>query len=150
MDADKETAYDDFPYPYSHGIAIGKSTVREFHEKADKELADTIDNVVNAAFRLGWDEAKKAFASWTSVEDAMPEKHVDVLVFAKGRTDGWEPVIAIAHRYIFKYFPSSEGEEMWSDPWRHFYTDYEITHWMPFPPFPETSAEGGEEGDDDQ
>ena len=147
MNEDKATTYDNIPSPYSQGIAIGKNTVREFHEKTDKALADAFDRVANAAFRLGWDEAKKAFASWTSVEDAMPEKDVEVLVFAKGKTDGFDPVIAIASRDIYKFFPWSEGEEIWSTPWEYFHTDYEITHWMPFPPFPEAPAEDKEDDD---
>lgn len=145
MSMTKETTHNDIPLPYSQGIAIGEDIVRDFHKKTDKALADAFDHVANASFRFGWDEAKKSVPSWISVEDAMPEKDVEVLVFAKGKTDGWEPVIAISHRYIFKYFPSSEGEEMWSDPWRHFYTDYEVTHWMPFPPFPETPVKEDEE-----
>jgi len=72
---------------------------------------------------------------WIPCEERLPERNKEALVYAIGNTDGfWGTyVIAIAQRFIFKLFPSSEGEEEWSSPWQYFHTDYKITHWKPLP-----------------
>lgn len=72
---------------------------------------------------------------WISVEERLPERNTSVLVHGIGNTDGFwgDHVTAIADRFLFKFFPSSEGEEKWSSPWQYFHTDYRITHWMPLP-----------------
>jgi hypothetical protein len=69
------------------------------------------------------------------VEERLPERNTEVLVYAIGNADGFwgKHVIAIAERFIFRIFPSSEGEEEWSSPWQYFHTDYKITHWKPLP-----------------
>lgn len=78
-------------------------------------------------------------SEWISVESRFPEQNREVLVFAVGKIDGFigSTVIAISERYLFKFFPFSEGIEEWKSPWQYFLTDYEITHWMPLPEPPE-------------
>lgn len=75
---------------------------------------------------------------WISVEERLPERNTEVLVYAIGDADGFwgKHVIAIAERFLFKFFPSSEGEDEWSSPWQYFHTDYKITHWLPLPELP--------------
>jgi len=72
---------------------------------------------------------------WISVEERLPEINTSVLVYAIGNADGFwgEHVTVIADRFLFKFFPSSKGEEEWSSPWQYFHTDYKITHWKPLP-----------------
>ena len=52
---------------------------------------------------------------WISVEDRLPELHIDVLVYQRGDSDVW--FIDTNYRY-------SGGA--WSE-------DYEVSHWMPLP-----------------
>jgi hypothetical protein len=72
---------------------------------------------------------------WIGVEERFPERNTEVLVYAIGDADGFwgKHVIAIAERFLFKFFPSAKGEEEWSSPWQYFHTDYKITHWKPLP-----------------
>lgn len=76
---------------------------------------------------------------WISVEERLPEKDVNVLVFAEGYADGFigDTVTAISKRYIFRLFPWCDGELKWMAPWQYFHSDYKITHWMPLPKPPE-------------
>jgi len=72
---------------------------------------------------------------WIPVAARLPEKDIEVLVFAEGKIEGFfgDTAIAISKRYDFKIFTDSEGVEVWQSPWQYFLTDYEITHWMPLP-----------------
>lgn len=75
---------------------------------------------------------------WIPVTERLPEKDIEVLVFAEGKIDGFlgDTAIAISKRYDFKIFTDYEGVEVWQPPWQYFLTDYEITHWMPLPSAP--------------
>lgn len=75
---------------------------------------------------------------WIPVTERLPEKDIEVLVFAEGKIDGFlgDTAIAISKRYDFKIFTDYEGVEAWQSPWQYFLTDYEITHWMPLPSAP--------------
>ena len=75
---------------------------------------------------------------WIPVTERLPEKDIEVLVFAEGKIEGFfgDTAIAISKRYDFKIFTDSEGVEVWQSPCQYFLTDYEITHWMPLPEQP--------------
>lgn len=75
---------------------------------------------------------------WIPVTERLPEKDIEVLVFAEGKIDGFlgDTAIAISKRYDFTIFTDYEGVEVWQSPWQYFLTDYEITHWMPLPSAP--------------
>ena len=87
-------------------------------------------------------EAEVTKSRWIPVTERLPEKGLEVLVFAEGKIDGFfgDTAIAISKRCDFKIFTDSEGVEVWQSPWQYFMTDYEITHWMqlPEPPKEET------------
>lgn len=74
---------------------------------------------------------------WISVKDRLPMIDEDVLVFAKGKEDGFigETKIAIAHMTDCMYFGgyTIKVEPRWRCPIQFFLTEYEITHWMPMP-----------------
>ena len=80
---------------------------------------------------------------WIPVTERLPEKDIEVLVFAEGKIEGFfgDTAIAISKRYDFKIFTDSEGVEEWQSPWQYFLTDYEITHWMPLPGRPTSNGE---------
>lgn len=75
---------------------------------------------------------------WIPVSERLPEKDIEVLVFAEGKIEGFfgDTAIAISKRYDFNIFTDSKGVEVWTSPWQYFLTDYEITHWMPLPEQP--------------
>ena len=102
-------------------------------------LVNNVDSCVDA-IRLAISALERD--RWISVEERLPERNKEVLVYAIGDADGFwgKHVIAIAERFLFKFFPSDEGKEKWSSPWQYFHTDYKITHWMPLP---EPPKEGG-------
>lgn len=105
------------------------------NEQAIAELRDieTDDPEIREAYDLAIAALERD--RWISVEERLPERNTSVLVYAIGNTDGFwgEHVTAIADRFLFKFFPSSKGEEKWSSPWQYFHTDYKITHWKPLP-----------------
>lgn len=73
---------------------------------------------------------------WISVNDRLPSLGEDVLIYAIGTANGFggQHEIAISHRFIFRLFPWIEGgNEQWSEPWRYFNANYDVTHWMPLP-----------------
>lgn len=74
-------------------------------------------------------------AEWIPTIERLPELNQEVLVYAVGKIDGFigSSVYALTERFLFKFFPSSEGTEEWRSPWEYFMEDYEITHWMPLP-----------------
>ena len=144
---DNKVTYDNIPSRY--GFDIGEDITKDLHKKVLTALSRTIDEVAEAAYRMGRDDARKEFGQWIPVEDGLPEVGTEVLVFAKGKTEGFDSVIAIASRHIYKFFSWSEGEEMWSTPWEYFHTNYEITHWMPFPEIPAEEDDAPEEDTDD-
>ena len=95
-------------------------------------LVNNVDSCVDA-IRLAISALERD--RWISVEERLPERNKEVLVYAIGDADGFwgDHVIAIAERFLFKFFPSDEGKEKWSSPWQYFHTDYKITHWRPLP-----------------
>ena len=77
---------------------------------------------------------------WISVEERMPALDTEVLVFAVGLPEwGFEgkTTMAIAHRFIYRFWSGGKEHEEWSTPWEYFHKDYKITHWMPLPEPPE-------------
>lgn len=80
---------------------------------------------------------------WIPMTERLPEKDIEVLVFAEGKIEGFfgDTAIAISKRYDLKIFTDSEGVEVWQSPWQYFLTDYEITHWMPLPGRPTSNGE---------
>ena len=105
-----------------------------------KDLTRFYDNEVTAKELI--DEQPTAIG-WISVKDRMPEIGEEVLVYAKGKIDGFigEHVIAICKRFVEHIFSSSPGYETWSTPWQYFHIDYEITHWMPLPEPPKEDTD---------
>lgn len=99
----------------------------------DSEMKDVARLIVASALDVAIAALERD--RWISVEERLPELNTSVLVHGIGNTDGFwgEQVTAISKRFLFKIFPSSEGEETWSSPWQYFHTDYKITHWMPLP-----------------
>ena len=83
-------------------------------------------------------------SEWISVKDHLPEHDMPVLVFAKGKCEGFigSTVIAITHIGNQKFWHDSPDHWEWVSPWQYFMTDYEITHWMslPEPPSGESSS----------
>lgn len=96
-----------------------------------------MDDAANAIEEL--QRTQMPSTKWIPVTERLPERNTRVLVHGVGNADGFwgDQVTAIAERFLFKFFPSSEGEETWSSPWQYFHTDYKITHWMPLPQPPE-------------
>lgn len=82
---------------------------------------------------------------WISVKDRLPMIDEDVLVFARGKEDGFigETKIGIAYITDYMYFGCSPIKVVpqWRCPIQFFLTDYEITHWMPLP---EPPKKGGQ------
>ena len=125
-----------------NGWALNKT----LDEAADaiKELQDRIaaseatikrqSNIIQVKDR-DLHRAIDAKSQWIPVTERLPEKDIEVLVFAEGKIEGFfgDTVIAISKRYDFNIFTDSEGVEVWQSPWQYFLTDYEITHWMPLP-----------------
>lgn len=76
-------------------------------------------------------------SDWISVDDRLPDIDQNVLVFAKGIYEGYigDTVIAISSVTDKNtLWPSLILEKPeWRSPWQYFFTDYEITHWMPLP-----------------
>lgn len=115
-----------------------------------KKAADAIEELRKAVLRLEdesgiYDELPMFYiypTKWIPVTERLPEKGIDVLVFAEGKIEGFfgDTVIAISNRYDFKIFTDFEEVEVWRSPWQYFLTDYEITHWMPLP---EPPKDGG-------
>lgn len=74
---------------------------------------------------------------WISVKERLPMIDDDVLVFARGKGDGFIGKTKIATAYITDctYFGGSPIKVVpqWRSQFRFFLTDYEITHWMPMP-----------------
>lgn len=98
------------------------------------KAADAIESLSNAYQMMAEAyESEITKQKWIPVTERLPEKDIEVLVFAEGKIEGFfgDTVIAISKRYDFKIFTDSEGVEMWQSPWQYFLTDYEITHWMP-------------------
>lgn len=103
------------------------------------KAADAIESLSNAYQMMAEAyESEITKQKWIPVTERLPEKDIEVLVFAEGKIEGFfgDTVIAISKRYDFKIFTDSEGVEMWQSPWQYFLTDYEITHWMPLPEQP--------------
>lgn len=102
-----------------------------------KEAADAIEELQGKTHILEKlaDHWCNKVPEWIPVTERLPEKDIEVLVFAEGIIEGFfgDTVIAISKRYDFKIFTDSEGVEVWQSPWQYFLTDYEITHWMPLP-----------------
>ena len=115
------------------------STHNSFAETMS-QAADTIEEE-DMAFRHLERDYKALCAylpKWIPATERLPEKDIEVLVFAEGKIEGFfgDTVIAISKRYDFKIFTDSEGVEVWQSPCQYFLTDYEITHWMPLPSAP--------------
>lgn len=105
------------------------------------QAADAIEELqaqINGWIELERKALIKSVPKWISVTERLPEKDIEVLVFAEGKIEGFfgDTVIAISKRYDLKIFTDSEGVEVWQSPWQYFLTDYEITHWMPLPEQP--------------
>ena len=102
-----------------------------------KDAADAIENLDDICQHQA-DEIRELKNQWIPVEERLPEKGIEVLVFAEGKIEGFfgDTVIAISNRYDLKIFTDFEEVEVWRSPWQYFLTDYEITHWMPLPEAP--------------
>lgn len=74
-------------------------------------------------------------SGWISVEYRLPEHDQEVLIFAEGKIDEFygDTVITITRIVNQKIFHDSPDHWDWVSPWQYFFTDYEITHWMPLP-----------------
>ena len=105
-----------------------------------KEAADAIEELQGKTHILEKlaDHWCNKVPKWIPVTERLPEKDIEVLVFAEGIIEGFfgDTVIAISKRYDFKIFTDSEGVEVWKSPWQYFLKDYEITYWMPLPEQP--------------
>lgn len=114
-------------------------TDKEFLEQYGGETG--IKNLNEFAGKY-WDTLAK-IPRWIPVMEKLPEKNIEVLIFAEGKIDGFlgDTAIAISKRYDLKIFTDYEGVEVWQSPWQYFLTDYEITHWMPLPTPPEPKKE---------
>lgn len=77
------------------------------------------------------DTFMKAVSKWISVEDRLPDDAVDVLVYAVGKNEG--SVIAMTNYTHHMHGYNIEG---WRSPWRYFFHEYKITHWMELPEKP--------------
>lgn len=114
----------------------GNETAKLYREAADaiESMCEMVATAYceNANIISSYEESKPR---WIPVTERLPERNTEVLVYAIGNADGFwgKHVIAIAERFLFRIFPSSEGEEEWSSPWQYFHTDYKITHWRPLP-----------------
>lgn len=112
-----------------------KENMREY--SLSIAAADAIENLDDICQHQA-DEIRELKNQWIPVTERLPEKGIDVLVFAEGKIEGFfgDTVIAISRRYDFKIFTDFEEVEVWQSPWQYFLTDYEITHWMPLPEAP--------------
>lgn len=120
------------------GLRAGKGVLREFMTEYRKSVLRIVDeapsvDVEPANMMLEADRMR-----WISVKDRLPELDQDVLVYAKGKEDGFLDCthIVISQRYTFHIFEWDKGVEEWQAPWPYFNRNYEVTHWMPLPELP--------------
>lgn len=79
---------------------------------------------------------------WISVKDRLPEVDTNVLAYARGKNDPIYKIIITSMGNLFDV--DIKTKPYWREPWQHFDTMYEITHWMPLHEPPK------EEKDDDE
>ena len=77
-------------------------------------------------------------SEWISVKDRLPEHNQRVLIFAEGKED-FSTIIQISHIGNVGLFTSTPRWD-WIAPFQYFFTNYEITHWMPLPKPPERES----------
>ena len=77
-------------------------------------------------------------SEWISVKDRLPEHNQRVLIFAEGKED-FSTIIQISQISNVGLFPSTPKWD-WIAPFQYFFTNYEITHWMPLPSPPERES----------
>ena len=73
---------------------------------------------------------------WIDVRDRLPNRNIDVLVFAQSqdKSRAGDNVIAISKICNQGFWPDPDGKyDDWSSPWQYFKDNYEITHWCPLP-----------------
>lgn len=77
-------------------------------------------------------EVEKKAPRWRSVKDELPQPGEVVLVFAVRTFDFMNET-----RYaLCQQLEHRDGNKSWTEPWKFFHLDFEITHWMPLPESP--------------
>jgi len=97
------------------------------YEEMNEKLINTIGRLTGVINALA-DQIPR----WVSVEDALPDDDVNVLVYAIGNNEN--SVVAMTSYTHNMHGYNIEG---WRSPWQYFFYEYKITHWMLLPEAPE-------------
>lgn len=104
--------------------------VKRLREHNGWALNETLDQAADAIEEL-------SKPKWISVEDALPEEDVEVLIsyrYKEGEGDTSHVDIDIT-TYGQMYFGGREvaGVKHWRPPFEYFSSNYEVIAWMPLP-----------------
>ena len=97
-----------------------------------RDAADRIEELL---------KEREGIPRWISVEDALPEDDVNVLICA---VDGDGNTVRAMTSYTHRMY--GYNIEGWCPPWQYFSNTYIITHWMPLPEEPKEDANENAQG----